>query len=78
MKIEILGPGCKNCQTLEQNTRQALSRLGMAAEVAKVTDMAEIASYGILKTPGLVIDGEVVMSGRVPAPEAIAGLIRAA
>jgi small redox-active disulfide protein 2 len=66
MLVEILGPGCKNCQTLEARTREALSALGVEADVREVTDVAEIAGRGVLRTPGLAIDGEVVVSGRVP------------
>lgn len=75
--IKILGPGCKNCQNLEKNTRAALVDLGVSADVVKVTDYAEIAGYGIMSTPGLVIDEQVVVSGRVPKPEEIAQLISA-
>ena len=77
MIVKVLGPGCKNCHTLEQHTREALQRLGWSADVVKVTDIAEIAGYGVLKTPGLVIDEELVMSGRVPTAAAIADLLSA-
>jgi small redox-active disulfide protein 2 len=70
MKITILGPGCRNCVTLERLAREAAADLGIDAEIVKVTDYAEIASYGIMSTPGLVLDGDVVLSGRLPeAPE---------
>ena len=70
MHIKVLGPGCANCVNLEKNTRAALASLGMEASVEKVTDYADIASYGILRTPGLVVDEEVLVSGRVPkSPE---------
>ncbi|MBM6545025.1 TM0996/MTH895 family glutaredoxin-like protein [Janibacter sp. YIM B02568] len=78
MKIKVLGPGCKNCETLEQRTRQALDDLGLDAEIEKVTDYTEIAGYGVLKTPGLVIDEQVVVSGKVPSARAIADLLRPA
>ena len=77
MQIKILGPGCKNCVTLEKNTRRALERLHADAEVVKVTDYADIAAYGIMSTPGLVIDEEVVVSGRVPKPDEIADILQA-
>jgi small redox-active disulfide protein 2 len=76
MHIKVLGPGCRNCQTLEKNTKLALAALDVDATVEKVTDYAEIAGYGVLKTPGLVVDGEVVVSGRVPTSGALADLIR--
>lgn len=71
-KIEVLGPGCDNCVRLERNTREAVLMAGVEAEVVKVTDYAQIAAYGILSTPGLVIDGEVVSFGRVPSAGDIA------
>ena len=78
MKIKVLGPGCKNCGPLEQRTRQALDGLGLDAEIEKVTDYGEIAGYGVLKTPGLVVDEQVVVSGKVPSARAIADLLRPA
>jgi small redox-active disulfide protein 2 len=66
MRIKVLGPGCKNCQALEARTLEALASLGVAAEVEKVTDYGEIAGFGVMKTPGLVVDDAVVVSGRVP------------
>lgn len=77
LTIKILGPGCANCKNLEKNTRAALKSLGMEAEVVKVTAFPEIAAYGIMATPGLVINEEVVASGRVAKPAEIAELIKA-
>ena len=77
MHIKVLGPGCKNCQNLEKNTVAALATLGVDATVEKVTDDAAIAGYGVLRTPGLVVDEEVVASGRVPKSDEIAALLRA-
>lgn len=71
MKIKILGSGCKNCVTLAKNAEEALKDLGMEAEIIKVTDFKDIASYGIMSTPGLVIDEEVVSYGKVLKPVAI-------
>ena len=76
MHIKVLGPGCKNCQNLEKNTVAALATLGVDATVEKVTDYAAIAGYGVLRTPGLVVDEEVVASGRVPKADEIAALLR--
>lgn len=77
MLVKILGPGCKNCQNLERATREALDELGLEATVEKVTDFADIASYGVMKTPGLVVDGEVLVSGRVPRTEELRRLLAA-
>ena len=77
MKIKVLGPGCKNCTNLEKNVREALTRLGVDAEVEKVTEYADIMAHGVMSTPGLVIDGDVVSYGRVPTPTQIVELIQA-
>ncbi|MDT0164023.1 thioredoxin family protein [Actinotalea sp. AC32] len=66
VQVKVLGPGCANCVTLERVTREALAALGLAADVEKVTDYATIAGYGVMRTPALVVDDEVVLSGRVP------------
>lgn len=71
LKIKILGSGCKNCATLETNTKEALQQMGLDAHIDKVTDLAEIASYGIMSTPGLVVKGKVVSFGKVLKPNDI-------
>jgi len=71
-KIEVLGPGCANCQRLEANARQAVAMAGVDAEIVKVTDYRQIVAYGVMSTPGLVIDGTVVSFGRIPSAGDIA------
>ncbi len=73
LKIEVLGPGCANCQRLEASAREAVAIARVDAEIVKVSDYAQIAAYGVMSTPGLVIDGRVVSTGRLPSPEVIAG-----
>ena len=65
MTIKILGSGCKSCVALSENTKEALKELGMEAEIIKVTDFAEIAAFGVMTTPALVIDEKVVSFGKV-------------
>ena len=78
LNIKVLGPGCANCRKLEEIAREAVAALGVDAEISKVTDMQQIIDYGVLKTPGLVINGKLVSSGRIPAPQSVADWIRAA
>ncbi len=75
MTIKILGSGCKNCVTLAENTKAALTELGIHADIVKVTDYADIASYGIMSTPGLVVDEKVVSFGKVLKPKEIAKIL---
>ena len=77
MDILVLGSGCANCQNLEKATRAALDQLGIEATLGHVTDPGDIASWGGLKTPALVIDEEVVLSGRVPTTATVAELLAA-
>jgi small redox-active disulfide protein 2 len=78
MEIKILGGGCANCKRLEKVARQALEEMGLEADVAKVTDFSEIMSYDILTTPGLVVNGKVVSSGRVPSKAEVTTLLTTA
>jgi small redox-active disulfide protein 2 len=66
MVIKILGTGCPNCQKLEANAKQALEELKMESAVEKVTEIADIMSYGVMSTPALVVNEEVKVSGRIP------------
>lgn len=65
MKIQIFGPGCVNCKTLEQRARRAAEELGVMAEFEKVTEINAMIEAGIVRTPGLAIDGKLVSQGRV-------------
>ena len=77
MIVKILGPGCNNCKRLEMATRQALADLQLDAIVEKVEDYPTIVGYGIMSTPGLVVDDKVLVSGRVPKPAEIKELLTA-
>ena len=65
LEIEVLGPGCARCETLERNVRAAVQEMGIEAEIRKVSEIKEIAARGILMTPGLAVDGKVVSSGHL-------------
>lgn len=75
MNVKILGPGCSNCKRLEANVAEALKSLGTDATVEKVTDYGAIAGYGVMSTPGLVIDETLVVSGRVPSLHEVTELL---
>ena len=71
-KIEILGTGCAKCNKLEENAKKAIQLAGADATVTKISDLAQIANYGVMITPALVLDGQVKVVGKIPTPEAIA------
>lgn len=75
MIIKILGSGCSKCVTLTENTRQALAKTGKQAEIVKVTNFADIAAYGVMSTPALVIDEKLVSYGKVLKPDEITALL---
>ena len=68
-RIEILGPGCANCERLYRNTERAVKEIGLECELEKITDLNVIMGYHIMSTPALVIDGELKFFGRVPSVE---------
>ena len=75
LEIKILGTGCSSCKKLERLTLKAIDEIEAAAFVEKVEDIQKIMAYGIMRTPGLVINGKVVLSGEVPKLEKMKELI---
>jgi small redox-active disulfide protein 2 len=73
--IEIVGPGCKNCKKLEENSRKAAEELQIEYEVKKISEIDDIVNSGVMRTPGLIIDGKVVSSGRIPSVSQIKELL---
>lgn len=76
MVIEVLGPGCSNCKKLFSLVEQAVKELGLDAKLEKIEDINVIAGYGIMRTPGIAVDGVVKVSGRVPKLEEIKALLQ--
>jgi len=74
-KIIVLGPGCPRCETLARHAREAADALGIEYELEKVTDISQFVSFGVMMTPGLVVDGETKLQGRVPSIEEIKTLL---
>ncbi len=72
-QVKVLGPGCRNCETTAKLVAEVASAKGVAIELEKVTDMAAILGYGIMSTPGVVVDGKVVHAGGVPDRKQIEG-----
>jgi small redox-active disulfide protein 2 len=71
MEIKVLGPGCPKCKQTEQRVREAVAEAGITANIEKVTDIIEIAGYGVLGTPAVIIDGEVKSVGKIPSTKDI-------
>jgi small redox-active disulfide protein 2 len=67
MEIKVLGTGCTKCKALENATKEMVSRLGIDAVIEKEEDIFKIMEYGVMRTPGLVINGKVVLNGRIPS-----------
>lgn len=76
MLIKILGSGCPKCNRLEQLTREAVAELGLTATFEHVKEMDRIMAYPVMTTPALVIDEEVVVSGRMPSKDELAGWLK--
>ncbi len=75
MDIKILGTGCPKCKALEKAANDAVAQIGADATVSKVEDIMEIMQFGVMTTPALVVDGKVVVKGRVPAVDEIKSFI---
>jgi small redox-active disulfide protein 2 len=71
MEIKVLGPGCAKCQTTEKNVKEAVAESGVDAKVDKVTNLLEIAKFGVFGTPAVVVDGEVKSVGKIPTKEEV-------
>ena len=74
-KLIVLGPGCARCETLAQLTAQAADQLGIEYELEKLTDIKQFANYGLMMTPGLVVDGELKVHGKVPPLEQLKAIL---
>jgi small redox-active disulfide protein 2 len=78
MHIKVLGPGCVRCQTLFENTKEAVAQLGLDARVEKVDDVSEMVMRGIMASPALVVNEELVLAGHVATPRRLGELLSAA
>lgn len=74
--VKVLGSGCRNCEITAKAIAQAAKEAGVEIELEKVTDLAQIISFGVMSTPGVVIDGKVMHAGGVPGPDQIRGWVR--
>ena len=75
-KIQVLGPGCPNCKRLADLTDRVAGELGLDYELEKVTDIMKITQFGVMATPGLAVDGKVLVSGRVPSEAEIKKMLQ--
>lgn len=78
LSVKVFGPGCANCKQVERIARKAISHMAVEAEVVKITDYNEIAAHGVLSTPGLAIEDQVVCSGRIPTEAEVTAWIATA
>jgi len=75
MKIKVLGMGCKNCERLEENIKEAVRNLRLDADIEKIEDIEQISAYSVMKTPGLVVDGKVILTGQIPSSKKLMRLL---
>ena len=73
MEIKVLGPGCAKCEQTEKTVKEVVAEKGIAANIDKVTDVMEIAKYGVFGTPAVVVDGEIKSVGKIPTKDEIKG-----
>ncbi len=76
MKIQVVGPGCRNCQKLAANAEAAAQELGVEYELEKITETDAILASGVMMTPGLIVDGEIKSTGKVAAPDEIKAMLQ--
>lgn len=76
MKVHVLGPGCKSCNQLAENVAEATKELNLDCEIVKVTDFNEIMSFGVMMTPGLVVDGTVKAVGKVVSVDELKDMLK--
>lgn len=77
MKIKILGTGCPKCKEIEKIVRKVVEDLGIKISIEKVEDIERIIEYGVLSTPAVVVDGKIVISGKVPSEQDIVDILDA-
>lgn len=77
MDIKVLGPGCQRCEQTAANVKDAVAEAGISAQIEKVTDAMEIAGYGVMGTPAVVIDGEVKCVGKIPSKQEVKSWVEA-
>jgi len=75
-QIKVLGSGCRNCEITANVIARAAQEAGVEVEIEKVTDVAEIMAYGVMSTPGVVVDGKLVHAGGIPGPDAVRDWVR--
>lgn len=75
MNIKVLGTGCSKCKTVEKTVQEAVQEMGIEAKIEKVEDMLKIMQYGVMRTPAIVINEQVVMSGQAPSKKEVIELI---
>ena len=71
MKIKVLGAGCQKCDLTKTRVEEAVKEMGVTADIQKITDILEIAKYGVLSTPAIVVDGEVKCTGKLPSKQEV-------